>query len=167
MLGPQLPWKGVPKMSKIFGWQFQLGWHCSQATKFSRIKSPIWVGHPAAEFFHTCNLYAPAVVSQATKFVKVTYYDQKKNSTGWSRPTQGAQHPITQIFEAYPIYTQRSLNLESCIRAESSIRTINCKEQDTKIPTLFTHVISLCQLFGRVLQYLSGWLTTIRSHPNR
>ena len=58
-------------------------------------------------FFHTHDLYAPAIVARATGFGLVAYHDNFINFLGQRHPNQGVEHPRTQIFEMHPIHMQK------------------------------------------------------------
>ena len=89
------------------------------------------------------------------KFGMVTYHDQLDQRGGFD-----AKNPN---FEAYHVPTQKLLNIEP--QNLSQRQTMNTHGPPNPLlqrgrgchsPKFFTHTISIFQLLGRVMQYLSG-----------
>jgi len=102
--GPSTMKGRCPPKGQNLVWRFGNEWHCSRATKLGVITvmpRGRFLGcqtNPYTQsgfldlepkYFHTCNLYTPAVVTRATgtKFGMVTYNDYSKNFRGRPIPS--------------------------------------------------------------------------------
>jgi len=158
---PDFPRKGSPKWQNFW---LTWGWYCSRSTKFGTITCQVFRGqaHPissgsgAAEpqFFHASNLHTPAVFAKAIKFGMVTYHHQSMNFRGWRHPYQKTQKPLTdpKIWHNTIYYQAMNVHDQS---------PLGWNPHSSKF---FTSTVSIIRLYDLVLQYILGWLTTIRRY---
>ena len=177
---PTFPRNGSRQMGDIFGWRFSIHcrWHFSRVTKFGTITRqdqwkvfrgqttpPKGARPQRPKNFHTGDLYAPVVVADHSCWRAIF----RRRILGVDpAPIQGDEAPQNPYFWNIPhscaiTVEPRVTKFDTLTRQGRTINThrplhLTPKGVGPK-PQFFYSRSNYIQLFGRILQYLSGWLT--------
>jgi len=130
---------------------------------------PRGLGPQHPKIFHTNNHYAPAML-ELLNLARWRTMTSRRILGVDVVPTQGSGHPRTHVWSMCHTYTQTAeLEVAKFDTLTHQGQTINTPHPPppprggSKAP-IFLHTCVI-PIISQVLQYLSGWVTTIRRHP--